>query len=37
MFNKLYIIIFNKKVYDRLREEARRLNISIEELVVDAV
>ena len=29
--------LLSKKVYDRLREEARRLNISIEELVVDAV
>jgi len=29
--------LLSKKVYDRLREEARRLNVSIEELVVDAV
>ena len=29
--------LLSRKVYDRLREEARRLNISIEELVVDAV
>jgi uncharacterized protein (UPF0332 family) len=29
--------LLSKKVYDRLREEARRLNISIEELVVDVV
>ena len=29
--------LLSRKVYDRLREEARRLNISIEELVVDVV
>jgi hypothetical protein len=29
--------LLSKKIYDRLREEARRLNISVEELVVDAV
>ena len=29
--------LLSKKVYDRLREEARRLNVSIEELVVDII
>jgi len=32
-----HIIIFSRKVYDRLREEARRLNVSVEELVVDII
>jgi len=29
--------LLSRKVYDRLREEARRLNVSIEELVVDII
>jgi uncharacterized protein (UPF0332 family) len=29
--------LLSRKVYDRLREEARRLNVSVEELVVDII